>query len=277
MVINIMTFIIFSIKSITRERELLSQHTQIRIMNKQTKPSSLPSYFEYHWTNHPWVEWVINNKQNVLWIILGLFAVLILSYRILMNRSMNAETDFFRAQTDFSQFQEAARNSKNKLADSAAFDDLEAVMKQHPELHGKYDAPLAQTLLIEEQMPKAQAYAQATFQRTDLDAIGHFHDYAAASLLIGEGKYQEALQQAQQLKEKMGTETLETMEETLYFFNLVRLALLNQQLGNGKAEKQLWEEIQNRSNQSPSMGSALSVFSAGHATMNQYIEQRKRL
>lgn len=246
-------------------------------MNKQTKPSSLPTYLEYQWTDHPWVEWVINNKQNVLWIIIGLFAILILSYRILMNRSMNEEGDFFRAQTDFSQFQEAALNSKNQLADSTAFEDLEALMYRYPELHGKYDASLAQTLLIEEQMPKAQAYAQATFRRTQHEAISHFHDYAAASLLIGEGKYQDALQQSHQLKEKMGADSLGTMEETLYFFNLIRLALLSQQLGDGHAEKQLWEEIENKSRQSASVGAALNVFKAGHATMNQYIDQRKKL
>lgn len=244
-------------------------------MSKETKTSSITSFIDNHWTDHPVVEWISSNKQSILWIIVGLFAVLILAYRILMNQTLNAETDFFRAQTDFTKFQEGATNSANRLADASALSNLEALMKSYPELHGKYDGPLAQTLLIENQLPQAEAYAQATFKRTANDSIALYHEFAATSLLIGQQKYQDALEKAQALNTKLNAE-VGRPQDTLYFFNLIRLALLNQQLGFVKEEKQLWENLKNNQ-QKESAAAAFNLFRTGQATLNQYIEKRMKI
>ncbi len=244
-------------------------------MSKVTKTTSITSFIDTHWTDHPAVEWISNNKQSILWIIVGLFAVLILSYRILMTRTMNAETDFFRSQTDFTKFQDAALNSNNHLIDAASLSNLEVLMKSYPELHEKYDGPLAQTLLIEEQLPQAEAYAKTTFKRTANDSIDLYHDYAATSLLIGNKQYPEALTRAQELNSRMSLETRRP-QDTLYFFNLIRLAFLNQQLGFAREEKQLWENLKNFQPQASS-AEVFNLFKIGQATLNQYIEMRLKI
>lgn len=244
-------------------------------MSKQTKPTAIPSFIDYHWTDHPAVEWISNNKQTILWIIIGLFAVLILAYRVMMTRTLNAEGDYFRAQTDFNQFQEAALTAKNAVGDSAALNELDGFMASYPELHAKYDGPLAQTLIIEEQMPKALPLAQATFKRTANDSINLYQDYAASSLLIGEGKYQEALQQSKLLKDKLNQQPADTLDKTLYFFNLIRLAVLNQQLGLEQEEKQAWNEVQNSAYRTDAMQS-INLFKIGNADLNKYIEKRQK-
>lgn len=241
-------------------------------MSKQSKQQpTISSFLDSHWSNHPAVEWALNNKQTLLWAALGIFAGLILTYRVLMNRSINAEGDFFRAQTAFVNFQEAAIKSKSEAA--ATLKELESIMKTHPELHGKYDAPLAQTLLIEDQIPLAEKYAQATFKRTKNDFIDNYHEFAATSLLIGNGNYQEALVQAQNLKEKMNAESSKT-ENTLYFFNLIRLAVLHQQIGNNQEEKQLWEEVKTLSAQTDLSG-LLNLFTEGQADFSSYLQKRQ--
>ncbi len=241
-------------------------------MSKETKISSITSYVDTHWTDHPAVEWISNNKQSILWIIVGLFAVLILSYRILMNHTLNAETDFFRAQTDFVKFQDAALNSNNHLTDAASLSNLEDLMKSYPELHEKYDGPLAQTLLIEGQIPQAEAFAKDTFKRTANDSIQIYHEYAATSLLISKKQYQEALTKTQELNSKLSSE----IGSPLYFFNLIREALLSQQLGLEKEEKLLWENIKNYQQQtnSPEM---INLFRSGQATLNQYMDSRLQI
>ena len=240
-------------------------------MSKQSKESSISSFLDKQWSDHPAIEWVLNNKQTLLWIALGLFVGLIFTYRVLMNRTINSEADFFRAQTAFVHFQETAINPKEGASNS--LNELESLMKVHPELHGKYDASLAQTLLIKDQIPQAEKYAQATFKRTQNDFIGNYHEFAATSLLIGNGKYQEALIQAQNLKEKMNSES-SNLGTTLYFFNLIRLAVLHQQAGNDQEEKQLWEEVKNISTQAD-VSALLNLFIEGQADFSSYMQKRQ--
>jgi hypothetical protein len=243
-------------------------------MSKETKTPTVISFMDAHWTDHPAVDWISNNKQTILWIIVGLFAVLILSYRILMNHNLNAEADFFRAQTDFAKFQDAAQNSNDQLSQAGSLSNLESLMKSHPELHQKFDGPLAQTLLIEGQIPPAEAYAQATFKRTANDSISLYHDFAATSLVIGKKDYQQALTQAQNLNAKIKADD-KHQQNVLYFFNLVRLALLNQQLNMAKDEKLSWENLKN--GQLNLDSKVFNLFKIGQATLNEYIEMRMKI
>lgn len=233
-------------------------------MSKETKTSAVLSFMDTHWTDHPAVEWISNNKQTLLWIVLGLFAALILSYRFLMNRNINAEANFFRAQAEFVKFQDTN--------DAGSLSTLESIMKDHPELHQKYDGALAQTLLVEKQVTQAETFAQATFKRTANDSITLYHDYAATSLLIGNKNYQEALNHAQTLNAKL-LEGTEKPQGTLYLFNLIRLGLLNQELGLAKEEKQIWGNLTNSLQQSDS-DEVIHLFRIGQATLNEFIAER---
>lgn len=244
-------------------------------MSKETKVSPINSFIETNWADHPAVEWVLNNKQIILWIIAGLFAALVIAYRILMHNSFNAEADFFKAQADFNKFEEAALHSNNHLADAAALNSLKELMKSHQELHAKYDGALAQTLLLEGQLPESESFAQATFKRTSNDSIQAYHDYAAASLLIGKQQFQEALSESKKLNIKLNAET-GFPYETLYFFNLIRQAVLNQQLGFDKEEIQFWKEAR-KYLQEKGNPEIINLFRHGQANLNQYIEARLKI
>lgn len=241
-------------------------------MGKQSKISQAPPTLNFgnQWIDHPWVEWLSNNKQIILWALGALFAFVIIAYRILTYNSTNAEADFFTAQTDFTQFQESAAKP---AADAKDLRDLETLMARHPELHGKYDAQIAQTLLIEGQLPEANTYAQATFKRTADDSIGLYHEFAATSLLIQAGKYPEALAQSQALKEKMDASVPNPYEDVLYVYNAIRLGLLNQQQGLAKESKQVWDELRAQALKSETALAALQLFRSGQASFDQFVEK----
>lgn len=243
-------------------------------MSKQSKQSSTPPFSENHWSDHPAAEWISDNKQLILWTLAAIFALLIILARLLMGRNAHAESDYFKAQTDFTQFQADALNPAIQIADSKSLNDLESIMNQYPELHAKYDGPIAQTLIIENQIAKAEPFAKATFQRTKNDHIKNYHEFAKTSLLVGEGEYQKALENAEQLQETLKADLQKNRVSTLYIFNLLRLAMLHQQLGNTKQETQIWEEFQLLAPQTDA-AKLLEIFSIGNANLNQFIQKRK--
>lgn len=239
-------------------------------MSKQSKNPIIQTVnFSDSWTDGPFVEWIANYKKILALGGVALFAGLIIAFRLLTVSNLNTEGDYFRAQAIFSKFQEDYADNKEDL------NELEAIIRRHPELQAKYDGPIAQTLLIEGDIPKAKVFADLTFNRTRADHLALFEEYAKTSLIIGEGNYSEGLQQASQLKAKMESSENNLTHSTLYAFNLIRLALLNQQLGLKDAELEAWAAVQNLGENSKDAMTAVGLFNAGNASLNQYILQRK--
>jgi hypothetical protein len=240
-------------------------------MSKQSKNSPIiAANFTDSWADNAVLEWISSNRKALLWGVAALFAGLILSYRLLFISTLNFESDFFRAQTLFTQFQEKTSE------DTADLNELEAIMRRHPELQAKFDGALAQTLIIDGDIPKAQVFADLTFQRTRPDHLALYEDFAKTSLVIGAGQYDDALQQANQLKGKMEAYETDVVNSTLYAYNLVRIAVLNQQLGQQEAELQAWAAVQSLSNDSKAAISTNELFKTGSASLNQYIIERKK-
>ena len=246
-------------------------------MNKsKSSASSLKNIqFDEDWSSHPAVEWLSAHKNLLLWALFALIALLIVASKWMTWRTLDAEKDFFQAQAAFTQFQQTATNLD---ANSAANPDLEqllAIMQRHPELKPKYEGPLAQTLLLEGQIPQAQAFVEDIFTRTNADHLQIYQDYTQTSLFIGQGLEKEALQHAQQLKltlDQLG----EGANPLLYVFNLIRLALLYQHTGQTREEWKTWEELQNSPQRAGAILAADQVLKVGQASLNQYIEERKK-
>lgn len=248
----------------------------INDMNKSSVTSSLKNIdFSEDWSSHPAIEWLSSHKKIFLWAGLALLAALILASRYATLRTLNAENDFFHAQKAFTQFQQASISSEDSSA-SSDLEQLEAIMQRHPELKPRYQGALAQTLLITGKTDQAQAFAEDIFKRTQPDHLQLYQDYTQASLMINEGRYADALQQTQQLKS-----TLDQLDEganpILYVFNLIRLAMLYQQTGQPHEELRAWEQLQNQTERLEAVLVASQVFKVGQASLNQLIEERKKV
>lgn len=239
-------------------------------MNKQSKSSqTLTENLSNLWVDSSLVEWISEKRQVFLWGVVALFVGLLLAYRFFSWSDTHSENDFLRAQALFNQFQQSRQEDAQDLK------DLELIMSRHPELQAKFDGALAQTLMIEGNIPQAQAFAELTFRRTRPDQLGLYEGYSKTSLLIGEGQYEKALQQATQLKSRLEADENNYRDTALYAFNLVRIAILHQQLGQKEAELQAWKAIENLSDTSQAALSLNEVFKSGQASLNQYIRERK--
>lgn len=242
-------------------------------MSKSSVNSSLNNVdLEEDWSSHPAIEWLSANKKILLWGFLALLACLILTYRLMAMRTLSAETDYFQAQTLFTQFEQASSSSPDSLP--SELDQLKAIMERHPELKPKYEGSLAQTLLIMGQDAQAQAFATDIFERTAPDDLSLYQDYSQVSLLIGEERYADALQQTQLLQAALD-QLNEKANPILYVFNLIRLAMLYQQMGQAQEELQAWEQLQNQPHRLEAVLAANHVLKVGQASLNQYIEERK--
>lgn len=239
-------------------------------------PSINKLNFNDDWTSNPAVEWISLHKQTILWIFGALLALIVIAFRFVVMHTENSESDFFRAQTAFAEFQQEAIQPTDQAEATASLEELDAIMKRHPELKPKYEGPLAQTLLISGQATPAAPYAEDIFNRTKPDHLKLYQDYSKASLLIAQGKTGEALAQAQQLKEAIEQDTNKAADSNLYLFNLIRLAMLHQQLGHKEDELKMWDEIQKFSPQSESLAFTNQAFMIGSATLAQYIDERKK-
>lgn len=241
-----------------------------------SKPSSLkPLSFAEDTDHHPAAEWLIANKKIITIAFAALFALILLAYRLLSNQAVKAENDFFSAQSEFNAFQRIVSQPYfTAEAVDQALSKLQGPLERHPELHAKYDGSIAQTLLIANQPAQAAPYAEGVFKRTSQDPVSFYRSYGETSLAIEEGRYGDAYQQALSLKDLLSQTP--TGHETLYLFNLVRLAFLQQQLHLQQEELQTWNELQN-TDRPTSLMAVYKLFSQGQASLAHYIDERKKI
>ena len=243
-------------------------------MNKHSTSSPFNSQdFSDGWMDHPFVEWISSNRKVLLWGLLGVFAALILSYRLISVRTLNAESDYFRAENTF---QEIQKNPENKEKNAQNLKELTLIMERRPELHAKYDGALAQYFIIENQPEEAEKFARSTFKRIKSDQLQLFESYANSSLLISKVLYQEALENSLKLQTRLSENSSEISKETLKIYNLLRLAVLHQQIGQKEQELAAWDRLLAQAEEnSEAFLPVYKLFTSGQASLGQYIDARR--
>ncbi len=191
-------------------------------------------------------EWLARYGKTIIYGLVAFVAILILVYRLSTGHAVKAEQEYFQAANDYALFTQEGP-TKDSPNTNDAFQRLLTIMARHPELHAAYDGALAQTLLNRGQLAEAKPLAIATLERTKSDDLPMYSQYASASLLISEERYQEALDKSQALQQQM-IETIgrqpvaqeRSFGDELFAFNLLRIAMLEQQLGDTQAELKTW-------------------------------------
>jgi len=168
------------------------------------------------------------------------------------------------------------------------FDQLQGLMKKHPELISRYDAEISQNFLISRQPAMAKPYLESALKRT---SQLYYSNYSQTSLAIGEGDYRSALASSLKLK----TEMLQDQSfwndnqgygSALFAFNLVRIANLQQQLGDHEGELSAWRELKMYGGWGEEIGSGvgkegfkqlLSHFTVQETSLLDYIIAREEV
>lgn len=194
------------------------------------------------------IDWFSRYGKYAAYFFLTLIALLIVVFKLSNTSTSRAEVDYLQASQEFSSF-ENADIQKDPSASNEALNKLSSILSSRSELHAAYDGAIAQILLNRDQVSEAKPFALATLKRTKPNNLPLYSDFATSTLLISEKKYQEALDQAQALNTKMLDEIAKIPSENdrsfgdmLFAFNLLRIATLQQQVGNNNAELQAWQE-----------------------------------
>jgi hypothetical protein len=266
-------------------------------MKKQltSTPSLEKLDFNETWEDHPFVQWVVKNGKTIVATLLALTALLIIILRFVSGGNTKAEADYFNAAADFTLFQNGQAGKTDPASQQEAFEKLQTILGRRPELHAKYDGLIAQTLLINNENTLAATYENLALNRTNKDHLPYYADYARNTLLIADGQYESAIQNAEALQQKMigekdqaGTEPqTKAFGDKLWAMNLLRIAMLNQQIGNAKGELQAWANFKAFLGLPSSEKSAVAIetqafddlmqrFREGKITLIQYIEARER-
>ncbi len=168
----------------------------------------------------------------VLYVTVALVAILFAAYRFSSHEAANFEEDYLNAANRYAQIQTLSDPEKKQ----AAVEDLRQILAKHPEFNANYQGNLAQALLEQGFVNQAIPLANETIKRVSNDQLSHYLHFATTSLLIEQQQYQEALAAALVLKEHVKDNDL------LNALNLVRIGLLQQQLGNREEELAAWKE-----------------------------------
>jgi hypothetical protein len=151
-------------------------------------------------------------------------------------------------QVDYLAAETAYRHWEGKKDDG--FAKLQKILKNHPELHAKYDGAIAQKLLGSSENGLAKLYGKAALKRMG-DFSPYYSDFSKATLLIAEQKLAEALHKAKTLKESMDNDAVFWEKKSdvarhgciLYAFNLLRIAMLEGAVGAGEGELKAWQAL----------------------------------
>lgn len=123
---------------------------------------------------------------------------------------------------------------------------MRQALKKAPDFNRSVQAEIAQTLLASGRSEEARSVAGLCVERLREDAPLHAA-FAETSLLIEQGHYQRALEASVALKERMEpigakAQAIE-VGSALYAWNLLRIASLQNRLGNEPGERSAWEDV----------------------------------
>ncbi|MEM1282967.1 MAG: hypothetical protein AAGG81_05380 [Chlamydiota bacterium] len=237
-----------------------------------------------HLSDHPAFQWIAKNATNILAAVALIFAILFFIYRMSANDQTKAENDYLNASKDFNTFISADAEI-TALQHEEAFEQLNTILANRPDLHEKYDAMIAQALLTKERANEAIPYAERTFKRIAKDNLPLHENFAKITILIGQAEYSQALALSQKLKEELNKTTKDNNITTLSTYNLLRLAMLENALDNKEEELKAWEELNATLYTPEAMLSSTAneqrtlfenLFSNGTISLKNYIDHRQK-
>jgi hypothetical protein len=232
-------------------------------------------------------QWINKNSLTILYAVLAALVLVFILSRVGDGSRTKAERDFADAETEYGLLKESL-NGTEQASFNAQLASLQKLMSSHPELHAKYDGPIAQALILEGNGAEAQTFANGALQRTANEESPYYVDFARTSLLISQQHYSDALQNAVKLKETMSSANLEA--NSLFALNLIRIATLQQQLGNREGELAAWNQFTayakrasdsdllgaDGRKESQSFAQLMSSFAQGSISFDNYVEMRRK-
>jgi hypothetical protein len=217
------------------------------------------------------LEWLTRNSKKMLYALAALIACIFLLYQASSRSANRLEADYIKAANEFALFSRGEKEEES-------LQELLGLMNKNPELHAAYDGAVAQALLNQNHWLEAEPLALSTLKRTASDTLSAYRQFAEISLLVAAQKWSDALEQAQKFQQTLALQLNEPVKKAedfgkteLFALNLLRIGMLQQQLGDSKGELdtwQLWKEYAGLE-----AGTASQIDSAAFRAINQQFAQ----
>lgn len=166
-----------------------------------------------------------------------------------------------KGQTESLQARAQLQNSLTQLS-NAKSEEIQPLLKQidtlfrsHPSLKILFMGQVAETLLLKGEPTLLQPYSAPLLKRLDKEGLQDFYAFNQTTLLISEGKKEQALALAKEQKT--------TFKEELYAYTLLRIAFLEQSVA-------AWQELIQAGDKEPSVKELLTHIKVGPVTLEQY-------
>jgi hypothetical protein len=187
-----------------------------------------------------WIYALSEQRKNILWGSLALILILIIGYKFMSTSEIVQKKAMLQAEMYFNEIQ--------RENDAAVLEDLLVLLQTYPALLPKYQGGIAQALLRQGQAMSALPIAEGALARTakyskDKD-LAQYHQYAETSLLISQGKMKESLAPTKDLQTAVDGGKLPVLKA----FSLIRIAMLQESLGNREEELLAWKDFQELAN-----------------------------
>jgi hypothetical protein len=228
------------------------------------------------------LDWVLEHKKQLLYGVVSVIALLFLFFQLTSKWQGKSQVDYFKAHSSFQQW---ILSPEGK---AEFFDTLKNAIDKHPELHPKYDGLIAERFLAEGKLDQAKPFAVRTFQRVKNNCPYHSR-FAGTSIKIAEGRCEEALTEAKELKTDLegdarfwsSEESLVGFGRILYSYNLLRIAMLEGKAGTAQSELAAWNEFEEKTGEGSkfcdkeSTALLMQNFQSQSVSLKDFIAQRK--
>lgn len=234
-------------------------------------------------------DWITEHSRTILLSFITLIMLAFFLFQLMSKFSAGKKSDYLEVQKAFTAW------ISQETEDQHLLKNLEKPLSRHPELQAKFGNQIAQRLLSLGDFNKADAYAKAALGRAQDLTSSYYSRFSRNTLMISQGKYLEALEEAKCLKIDLESDDAfwESRDKfirsgtILYAYNLVRIASLERQLGSKEGELKAWEELvqnagwkglpANIKTYDPEAYTLLEQnFTQGDISLLDYIEQRKK-
>jgi hypothetical protein len=258
---------------------MLASRSNIKL-KEQRKMASEITPLEGRWVNFFSTYW-----RQVIYGALAIVLLALSAYLFFFNNA-HREQNYLKAEIDFQRYLLADSN------DNAQFEQLQESFRQSPQLLQKYQGAFAQELTKQGKWDEALTYATAAIERSANIQPLLFEEFSQASLLIGQKEYRQALEISKNLNQILSTLPYEHHYQSGYnllgAYSLLRIAILQQEIGSPFEELQAWLEYKNFTakknlftNEDNTTSDNLSLlqnnFRAGDVSLNDYIVHRETI
>lgn len=217
------------------------------------------------------IQWISENGQNLLIALLFAIALFFTAYRFSSFGIVKSELNYINAENEYERF----IHEKDSTVSENALKRLSSLMVIEPDLNAKYDGLIAEKLIIDGKITESLPFAERTISRTKSENSPFYTEYSETALLIGEKKYEEALNKSLILNAAMIKNKAEN--SLLFAFNLLRIGILQQELQLLSQELSTWTEwdMRAKGQEEKQFTRILNHFNVNKLSLTDYIESRK--